>query len=295
MFAQNHIFAKVAGLALVPSQFIGPNAKNAHLIVDGAIRNVPSPIIERIEKFEIAREQGIKLQGVILYPKEWIPDHQKCLVYHHPNTNTIAGYFLNEFVSDTIPFQLLQKAKCPLIMYDYRGTGISRPNKADEDTFIPTINFDQMPCINTVSTDGCAVLEYVMNRFHSVAVWGSSLGGGVATVACDAYLKKYPADAERLSLYNHDSFTSTGAVILPNCLNFIASLLNGNLDAETAMRRVVKRGVKTSILFHKLDPLIREGAQMARIAPELRGKVTVIENPDYGHAELTDSLDFLQF
>src|SRR5690606_39967157 len=63
-------------------------------------------------------------------------------------------------------------------------------------------------------------LQYALGRFGYVDVAGSSLGGGVATVSLSSYLEKVPDLASRVSLLNHDSFSTTAQVVFPNRWNW---------------------------------------------------------------------------
>lgn len=265
--------AKVAGIALVPSQYLGPGLESGNRRLQLVDKTLPYGFCEKMEKIEITGDRGMKIYGIILYPKGWVPSHSKCIVYNNPNAVTVPEFF---DYNDSTPFLVMQQTKCPIIMYDYRGTGISREN--------------ERPSAHTVTTDGHTVLNYALSRFENADVWGSSLGGAVATVACDAYLAKHPQHVGRISLYNHDSFTTTGKVVLHRYLNFLATLVGVNIDAESAMRRLAKRGLNTTILCHRNDPVIGKGSRIAEIVPNLRGNIRLIDSLEYGHANLSNDM-----
>lgn len=273
--------AKLAGFAMVPSQIIGPDLEKANQIMDAVIQSPPATL-QQIERITI-EENGVTIQGIILYPREC--DRSKCVVYNNPNAITVAEFFARGFDQDSTPYHIVNKSKCPLIMYDYRGTGISRV-KNEESSFPVNVR----PSQHTISVDGFTVLKYAMNRFQTADVWGSSLGGGVATVACEEYLKMFPHQAKEIKLFNHDSFTTTGRVVLPSYLQFLAYIVGGNLDADTPMRSLAQRGVKIVVLCHKQDPVIPAGARMAELAETLQGDIKVINSPRYGHANLSNDM-----
>ena len=272
----SQVGGKIAGLAIVPSQFLGMSSLEAHRTIHRAIQS-PHATIERIKRVTIKIAEGKWIQGILIYPRGWRERSAKCVVYHNPCTSTISGYLSRGFDSDTPPFQILRKTGCPLLMYDYRGTGVNRQT-------------NERPCVKTICADGYAVLKFAMKHFNKVKVWGSSLGGGVATVACETYLAKKTNHVSRISLYNHDSFTSTGALVLPETMIGIAAFFGAHLDAETALRSLVKRGVKVVLLSHKNDPVIGEGARMADIAPELKGNVRLIQSNDSSHSSLSPEM-----
>lgn len=184
--------AKIAGMAMVPSQYDGRNLEDCNQIVESAIRNVPNQCVKSIGRIEITSETGVTVKGIMIYPLKYDPQGTRCIVYNNPNACTIpeflnGGYGLNPH---SPPYQLLElRQTCPLLMYDYRGTGISQ-KKYSESSLSSFETFVEKPSYRTLSEDGSTVLEYAMNRFNTVEVWGSSLGGGVATIACETYLAK---------------------------------------------------------------------------------------------------------
>jgi len=56
-----------------------------------------------------------------------------------------------------------------------------------------------------------------------------SVNNDESSDACETYLQKHPDSANRISLYNHDSFTTTGKVVLPAWLTFLADLILAHL------------------------------------------------------------------
>lgn len=263
--------AKIAGLVVVPSQFLGPDLATCRKLIEREA--VESIVIEG---------NGVEIHGVILYPPNFDKSNKtKCILYNNPNAITVPEYFFYGFDRNSPPYHILRNNQCPIIMYDYRGTGLSR----EENTSIPT-----MPSANTITIDGNTALAYAMSRFDHVDVWGSSLGGGVATVACGNYINEFPDQANRITLYNHDSFTTTGKVKLHKSIASLASTVGANLDAETPMYELAAHKVKIVILCHMNDPVIKAGARMSEIVPKLKGDVTLILSDREGHANLSSDM-----
>jgi len=173
-------------------------------------------------------------------------------------------------------------------MYDYRGTGLSQTN----ETFIGSQSMSFRPTYESVVSDAEAIITYVLGTYNSVDIWGSSLGGGVSTVALDKVLQKRAIALSRLRLFNHDSFTTTTQVVMPNWPKFgrvCGSVLGGLIDAETSMRNLIALGVRVIILCHQLDPVIPVKARMADLFRN-SNNVWIIYSPYYGHADLSDDM-----
>lgn len=273
------------GFFMVPSQFLGPNAAMANRIITHAGKNTHF----QMERFRLPiPDSSTSVEGVIYYPKGWDPSHSsRCVIYHNPNAITVAGYFLSEDIS-RVPEKILKLSKCPIIMYDYRGTGLSSDNRSMG-------YFAFMPTYKTIVADGEAVLEYALNRFQFVSIAGSSLGGGVATIALDHHLKTHPLDKERVNLLNHDSFSTVPRVLLPKwprVADWVGWVWGSLLDAETSMKNLVERGIPITILCHEKDPLIPRGARMADFIETLsdRRNVSMIYSHEEGHANLSPDM-----
>jgi hypothetical protein len=284
--------AQLSGLMMVPSQFLGPELVECQIILNETISNSKNNEIE-IDIFEIEIGEDTSLQGIVYYPKGWDrKDNSRCVVYHNPNGITFPQYFENNVLSWT-PSKILEIEKCPIILYDYRGTGMSQNN-------FTTGTLQFRPTYATIAKDGEKVLELAFDSFGEVSVWGSSLGGGVATVALDHCIKEQPQLKDRVTLTNHDSFTTTSRVVLPGwrIANWLGWAVGGNLDAETPMRNLIKKGIKIVVLFHTDDPVIPSGARMGEsvygdIQKSKNGKVFM--SPKYGHADLSsDMVAFLK-
>lgn len=278
--------AKIAGLLLVPAQFIGADHASSQKIIDSLIQNGAG----RFEKIRIPLGEE-NFEGVICYPEGWNKeDNSSCLVYNNPNGMAMASFFRNDGLSWT-PAAIQQKKKCPIIMYDYRGVGIN------QDT-VSFSSFKFRATYETIVVDGEAVLKYAFSKFQQVEVDGSSLGGGVATVSLVRHLEKNPLDLNRvIRLVNHDSFTTTSRVIFPN-LHVIGDILGATigaqLDAMTSMKKLIDKNVKVVIVYHTQDPVIPLGARMGdyvRTLPQTPN-VTVYASDTYGHANL--SYDMIQ-
>jgi len=277
-------FAKLTGFVLVPSQFLGPKAPRSEEILERAAKNGDF----KIERFNVNVDWETSLQGVIYYPENWDPKNKnKCVLYHNPNGVTLAGYFRRGDL-DWTPGEILKLANCPIIMYDYRGTGLSSENES-----CSSMQF--RPTYESVVADGEAALYYALDLFKNVTVVGSSLGGGVATVSLDRHLKAKPEDANRVQLYNHDSFTNTPRVVMPNwprTADWAGWAAGGLLEARHAMANIIGRKIPVTILCHTADPVIPRGARMAEYVHTLEKmeNVKVIYSPYQEHASLTPDM-----
>lgn len=275
--------AYLSGLVILPSQSACPNYSISH------------KIITIIHKKNEQNELGIQkishpcgddfIQGIICYPKGWSEqDNSRCILYHNPNAITVSEYFKNQNLSYT-PQILMDLYKCPVILYDYRGTSLSQGSpECSSLAFRPTYE--------SVVLDGLSMIGFACDRFSSVAIWGSSLGGGVATVALDRHLTKFPQDLQKITLANHDSFSTTPRVGCPKLkflIDIIGSLIGANLDAETSMKRLLDRKVRVLILCHEKDPVIPSGARMAEsFNPSCYPSLSIITSQHFGHANLSD-------
>lgn len=275
--------AKLVGFLMVPSQFLGPKFSECQQIINSACQysRTHGGLVRQIQ---IEHKAGL-LNVVICYPRGWDPDDSsRCVVYHNPNGATVAQFFENNRLSH-VAGAILDLRRCPIILYDYQGTGL---NENPEE--ISSLKF--RPTYESIVEDGLCVLNYALKTFTNVDVWGSSLGGGVATASLERYLAKNPSEAGRVSITNHDSFTTTSRVVLPgspqvaDCLGW---MLGGNLDAQTPMESLVKRGVKVTVLCHEKDPVIPPGARMAEFVSQFadEGNLSVINSPKWGHAHLS--------
>lgn len=278
-------FAWLTGLVMVPSQFLGPKAVRSNQIIAGVAESDNF----KIKRFSLpVKGTDTSVEGIIYYPRDWNPsDHSRCVLYHNPNGITASGYFKDGQLAWT-PAEVLKLAECPILMYDYRGTGLS-----SENTCMTSLAF--RPTYETVAVDGQTTLSYALDHFQSVSVVGSSLGGGVATVSLERHLKANPDDDRRVSLTNHDSFSTTPKVVMPEwprAANWAGWVLGGLLDAETSMKSLVERGIPITVLCHNRDPVIPRGARMAEFIETLPRKrnVSLIYSPEYGHAHLSQDM-----
>jgi hypothetical protein len=291
MIANRGGLAYLSGMALVPSQNIRPNAEVSRIVIDSASRS-DQFTIEKIEiPDQLRREQTLK--GVIYYPKGWNKeDKSRCILYHNPNGAVIADYFGNDL--QWTPGELVKLAKCPIIMYDYQGTGLS-----SESTMLCGLKF--RPTQHTIIRDGGSALNYALENFQNVTIAGSSLGGSVATISLDRHFNaiKMPPSLNprgRIQLISHDSFTNTSSVVAPHSkiASWVIWAAGAHIDATDSMKRLIARGIPITVLCHRNDPVIPEGARMAEMVETLppAPNVRLISSQYCGHANL--SPDMLQ-
>ena len=260
--------AKLAGLALVPSQFMSYQRDDSRIILDASKRHL------HIEEIKVGR-----LTAIIVFPGQ--TESKECVLFHNPNGMTVAQ-FLDKKTLLYTPKMLQQHFQCPIIMYDYRGTGL---NGDEEQSWVTRFR----PTYQTVVDDGGLMLNFALRRFFFVHVWGSSLGGGVATVSLANQLQTI---RKRVKLYNHDSFTTTARVIFPksSVMNQLFWLVGGQLDAQSAMDKLIKAQFDVVVICHLNDPVIPAGARMAEhVERNPCPTVQIITCNRAGHAML-DSL-----
>jgi len=277
-------FAKLTGLMMVPSQFLGPDLEGSQQIIDDACQNSQQYGLT-VKTIDIKEKSGV-LKAVICYPQGWdLSNRSRCTLFHNPNGIVTAEFFEEGRLSLTAG-DVLNLKKCPIILYDYRGTGLNQ-----SATCFSSLKF--RATYETVVEDGLSALNYALEQFEQVDIWGSSLGGGVAAVSLERYLNRNPGDVQRVTITSHDSFTKTARVILPNhqrvadCLGW---LVGGNLDAQTAMTHLVERNIKVMVLAHLQDPVIPSGARMYEYVSHQfskKGNVSLICSPHLGHANLS--------
>jgi pimeloyl-ACP methyl ester carboxylesterase len=279
--------ACLLGLVMVPSQLSCPGYKKSEEIIERAAQCRGC----HIERFSLPMPDNSTIGGVIYYPENWSPqDDSKCVLYHNPNAVTISGYLKDGELAWT-PAEIVKLSGCPIILYDYRGTGVSS-NQSGSNWLGFRATYE------SVVEDGEAMLAHALQSFGSVKIVGSSLGAGVATASLDRHLAKKPQDSSKVSLFNHDSFSTTPRVIfpyLPEIADRVGNLLGGMLDAATPMKHLVGRGIPITVLYHQKDPIIPKGARMAEYVATLprSSHVSVIYSEEYGHANLSQDMCLL--
>lgn len=284
--------AILTGLLMVPSQFMGPDYETSLAIIEEVCKHNNESLRKdamRVETFTLQCEDTT-ISGVICYPPQWsVENSSRCILYHNPNGITTPGYFQDNELSWT-PGTIFQKEQVPIILYDYRGTGLSK-NNLDE---LSGSRFAFHPTYASIAEDGEAVLIYALGRYKHVDVWGSSLGGGVATVSLDRYLQGNPQDQYRVTLHNHDSFSNTARVVMPSMpflANGIGYFVGGNLDSESSMQNLINRKIPITVLCHLNDPVIPVGARMAEFVEALQPHgISLVYSERYGHADLSQDM-----
>ena len=153
--------ACLLGLVIVPAQFVCPSYLEANKIVDEAVSGSESVF----ERFSVPIDGKTSINGVIYYPKNWNPNDQNtCVLYHSPNAATVSDYLECGFRGT--PAKIAELVRCPIILYDYRGTGISSDPSG-------SFYFGFRSTYASVVVDGEAMLKYALASFGSVKVVGS--------------------------------------------------------------------------------------------------------------------------
>lgn len=278
--------AKIAGLLLLPAQIISNNCVSSKAIID---RLVNEGLVNcQLEKIAIPLGSG-SIHGLICYPIDWRKeDNSRCVIYHNPNGIAMVSFFKGNRLTWSAN-KLMESKRCPLILYDYRGVGVNQD-------VISLSSLRLLATYETIVADGQAVIEYAFKQFRQIEVVGSSLGGAVATVGLHRHLIKTPSDISRIkTLVNHDSFTTSSRVILPNqhrLADFIGWSIGGNLDAATPMVNLINRNVKVLVLYRTKDPIIPFGARMGDFVQTLPKvpNVTVFASDSCGHGDLSSDM-----
>lgn len=269
---------QIAAMPLIPSPNQGPDASFYGRSLRAALRLFPDNLVGSAKKVEI-QQNGIKFTCVILYPKGFdVSNKSKCVLYNNPNGVTVDQLLKDGFDPLSAPYKIFKKTACPMILYDYRGTGVNQKPEADI-----------MPNQFNVILDGISALNYAIEEFQEVAVWGSSLGATVAAIACDLYLAEHPDQRDNLSLYSIDGYTSTKAVILPQRILDIPHVQAPSINAKSAESNLIEQKVKVVALCHLADFVI---TQEARLFNPMKPNPSVkyISSPKYGHGNLTDDM-----
>jgi len=279
-------FAFLTSSMLVPSQYKCPNAEKSEEIINQAVRSNPASI----EILDLPHYGGNSLKCVIYYPKNFNrKDHSRCIIYNNPNCATVAKFIENGKLIST-PAKLLELVKCPVIMYDYRGTGLNSSG-SQTNRF-----FKYRPTTTSIVTDGHRILDHALQNYKKVTTVGSSLGGAVATAALmKATFCKPPLDRDRVQLISHDSFTATTSVIMPKwpkIASWVGWTIGALLDATDPMKTLIEHGYRVTVLNHQNDPVIPRGAQMADFISNLpkTENVSVFTSPEHGHAYLSKDM-----
>jgi hypothetical protein len=259
----------LGSMALVPSQVM-PNKE--------AIRNIPP-----CEHLSFATSAG-QLNAIIIPTNQTNGPPRHCIFYNNPNAQTVGEFFTSHshaLIEGLPPEQFADLLKCPVVMYDYRGTGISKTKS------------DFSATAESLVEDGTMVLEELSKKFDHIYVIGTSLGGAVATAALHRHLTTSAQPPSKFHLINHDSFSTTHKVRVlgwETLTKYLAKINNALLDVREPMKAVIAAGVPVMVLSHSKDPVIPRLAQMHTFIQEevpSRGSVTFIQSPEPHHAEIS--------
>lgn len=239
------IFTNLGGLILIPSQILCPNAQKSKKIIAKA------NLSESLETFELKVENRT-LRGMIYYPTNC--DRTKCVVYNNMNAESVSHSFINddgESVFSGNPKQLSEHYKCPVIMYDYRGTGLSSSRF-----------FYSTP--ESIIEDGEAILKFASQKFNDeIYVAGASLGGAVATISLERCMSELKQT--KIVLINHDSFSSINDYLHVKCPKIgkiVDQIFGPVLDAKHSMHKILQRQIPVHLGIQLDDPIIPLGSRM---------------------------------
>ncbi len=262
----------IASQALLPSQTTDTQA---------AIQHIPL-----CTQFTLGTKDGGLLNGVVIPPTQPL-NTRHCIFYSNPNAQTTGEHFDPSGVlyPPTLPAVCAKALQCPLVMYDYRGTGMSNTNPY----------FSATP--ETLVEDGTLILESLTKQYDHIYVVGTSLGGAVATASLANVLAKSPALKSKFHLINHDSFSSTHKIFRlfgsQTLSEWIAKSQNVFFDVREAMKKVLAQKVPVLVINHTKDPVIPELAQMSTfILDKCKNppSVTLFQSPEKAHATMPPNI-----
>jgi hypothetical protein len=288
--------SKLVGARLISAQFDVDHTQQQSQEIIETVCNTKHPDGYRTEKISM-NYGSVNLTGVICYPPDWNEnENSDCILYHNPNGHVISVFFSDNklattpegqddgLITDT-PGNLQKLKKLPVILYDYRGTGINKPEGIWR--YLPTATAE------TAIQDGITALHYALTNFSgNITILGSSMGGGIATISLANYLDATNDEKNiesRVNLINHDSYTTTSCVMIPQYPSFannFGSLLNSHIDAQEAMQCLSHRDVKTLVLAHEDDNIIPKEARISRFLPE-SDNISKYTSERSGHANLS--------
>ena len=281
MIANRLGLSKLVGCRLISAQYRYLFSAMAHFpatsqaIIDSACATTHEDGF-RTEKITLAGD-ATTLCGVICYPagRQSTPSSD-LIIFNNMNGTTISNFFDKDRLASTsqelsdgepteTPGNIQRILGCPILLYDYTGTGINK--RAGLLRHAPAATGE------TAIKDAMAVLHTALNQpgIDNITLMGSSLGGGVATVALERYLSNLGEDEatrtkKRLTLVNHDSYSTTSRVVIPQFPQFadtLGWLCGAHIDAATPMKKLVGyHKVNTIILSRESDPTIRKGSRM---------------------------------
>lgn len=273
--------SKLVGCRLVSAQYRYLFSSKAHFpaksqaIIDSACDATHEDGF-RTEKITLSHD-ATTLYGVICYPagRQSTPSSD-LIIFNNMNGTTISNFFDKDRLASTphgllddepteTPGNIQRILGCPVLLYDYTGTGINK--RAGLLRYAPTATGE------TAIKDAMAVLHTALNQpgIDNITLMGSSLGGGVAAVALERYLNNLGEDEairtkKRLTLINHDSYSTTSRVVIPQFPEFadtLGWLCGAHIDAATPMKQLVEyHKVNTIILSRENDHTIRKGSRM---------------------------------
>ncbi len=276
--------AKLFGALVVPAQFANPDVSSSQLLAEAC--NTEKQKSGHVVQSDTAHYGDTELTVAVCYPPGWpTGDTSRCALYHNPNAVTIGSYFQRSrdgsISIDNVQFGLRygyshsglkgvtdkwatnathclgiiqDMRQCPVIFYDYRGVGINKQTTP----FFPTCE--------TIVQDGLTTLHYALTHFNQVEIFGTSLGGAVATASLDRYPSPPDSLKDRVKINVLDSFTTTAHVLFPEqgpWIDNLGWLLGAYLDGAKHADNLIHKDFKIAVSNHTRDEVIPPKAQLA--------------------------------
>ncbi len=283
----------VASKRLLPSQVKCPNRLQSSLQFQHLFRRGEGRVT-------YVKDRSNALDFVIYYHD---PAHrnsqQKCVLYFNPNAYTAVESISSSLDSlddeamifSNIATYLAKLENCPVIFFDYRGSGLNNRN-ADPSEGSSSTAVDFYADAHSLINDGIVMIRQAASMFGSVSIWGTSIGGGISTVSLQHYLKKSPEDTPRFQLTNHNSFSSTAACVGSSIFyRLVVSSFDAQIDAKGAMRELIQSEIPITIITHLADHVIGTKAQMLRYIRKIYKEaippnVTIYTSPSDEHGDI---------
>lgn len=252
-------FQQLGSFLLLTSQMRGNVRVTDIMESKNAIKNL-NDVDGKIETIEIP--VGTDLMAGILFHPTNQQKTNSIILQHNPQGGNVGDYFKSgSLLSHTALGRLANWFDLPVMYYDYRGAGLNSKHFSLKSPQ----NLALFATSETLIEDGKAALTYALQKYENVLVVGSSLGGAIGTISLNEYLKEHPADAGRVRLIHHDSFTAISEVArgrLPMG-NYFSRLIGMEIDVREPMQNLLQLQVPVSIFCHDQDPMIPREARMA--------------------------------
>ena len=244
----------------------------------------------RCETLSIPTKDGRPLKALVHYPPGWDPQKNKeshcVLLNNHLGFNSLSAFFSSGKINPkSLPGFLQLARQCPLVLYDYSGTGF---NKAGSTSTVTD---------SSIVQDGCDVLAQIAGQFGHVETVGTCMGGMVATESLARAVSEGRLPDGNVELVSLDAFTSLMERSLQYWPQFadathqvldLDKALDMDFDGPKAMQTLMDHGVKVTVLNNQCDDFVPKPARMSEAMQPFKTLSNVrIEEGGGNHFALT--------